>query len=261
VTAAVVGGVVGWLLNLGLHIDLIRLVVPTEPPHTWLQAVMTALCIGALSGSITAIAGAAIYRAKAWNAHPVFRLAVGGALLCGAAIAISLIAAPQAAVGPGGGAILWVESAHHTAMLVLAVALLRAVATISGAAAGGCGGVFVPFLAIGDLGGRVFAHLFGVPDDLAGSAGAASGIAGGYRLPFTAVAVVLGQGGPRVAMLCCLATIVVASVAGAGAASLLDRVFILGQSYVAKRAPPAARERYAPTAGWTQYACPREERP
>jgi H+/Cl- antiporter ClcA len=163
---------------------------------------------------------------------------VGGVLLGGAAIVLSLIASPQAAVGPGTGAILWVESAHTNATTVLAVALLRAVATTAGAAAGGCGGLFVPFLAVGDLGGRVFAHGFGVPDDLAGSAGAASGIAGGYRLPVTAVAVVLGQGGPYVATLCCLATVLVATVAGAVSAALLDRFVGLGNAYIAKRAQP-----------------------
>jgi H+/Cl- antiporter ClcA len=83
--------------------------------------------------------------------------------------------------------------------------------------------VFVPFLAIGDLGGRVFAPGLGIGDDLAGAAGAAAGIAGGYHLPFTAVAMVLGVGGPHLATLTCLATVVTASLAGWGAASLLDR--------------------------------------
>jgi H+/Cl- antiporter ClcA len=258
VTAALVGGVVGWLMNIALHVKLIRLVVPKESPHNFHQAVMTALLIGALSGSITSITGAAIYRAKAWHAHPAFRLAVGGVALAGAAVILALIAAPQAAVGPGGGAILWAENTQTSAMTVLAVALLRAAATTAAAAAGGCGGLFVPFLAVGDLGGRVFAHGFGVPDDLAGSAGAASGIAGGYRLPFTAVAVVLGQGGSHLAMLCCLATVLVATVAGTGAASLLDR-FLGLRSYIAKRAPPTPREQYV-TSG-AQRTSRREERP
>jgi H+/Cl- antiporter ClcA len=236
VTAALVGGVIGWRVNLALHVNLIRLVVPREPPHTFAQAVMAALFIGALSGSITSITGAAIYRAKEWRAHPAFRVAVAGTILFAVSVALTLIASPQAAVGAGGGAILWAESAPTNAMTVLAVALLRAAATTSAAAAGGCGGVFVPFLAVGDLGGRVFAHGFGVPDDLAGSAGAASGIAGGYRLPFTAVAVVLGQGGPLLATMCCLSAIVVATVVGAATGSLLDRFAGMGQAYIAKRA-------------------------
>jgi H+/Cl- antiporter ClcA len=261
VTAALVGGVVGWLMNTALHVNLIRLVVPNEPPHSLSQAIMTALLIGILSGSIASVTGVAIYRAKAWHAHPAFRLALGGLALGGTAVTLAVIAAPQAAVGPGGGAILWAESAPKNAMTVLAVAWLRAAATVFGAAAGGCGGVFVPFLAVGDLGGRVFAHGFGVPDDLAGSAGAASAIAGGYRLPFTAVAVVLGQGGNPLAMLSCLASVVVATGAGAGVASLLDRFLGLGQSYIAKRAPHAPREGRTTVAVHAPMTSRPEERP
>jgi CIC family chloride channel protein len=223
-TAALVGGLVGWLLHIYLGVDLIRLVVPKEPPHTWYQGIITALLIGALSGSITSMSGAAIYRAKGWRAHPIVRLGLGGLALAGAAFILSVIAAPSAAVGPGGGAINWVETTRTSALTVLAVALLRAVATTASAAAGGCGGLFVPFMAIGDLGGRVFAPSLGVPDDLAGSAGAAAGISGGYHLPFTAVALVLGQGGPKLAMLTCLATVAAAGFAGRGAAWLLDRI-------------------------------------
>ena len=64
----------------------------------------------------------------------------------------------------------------------------------------------------------------GVPGDLAGSSGAASGIAGGYRLPFTAVALVLGQGGPGLAALTCLATVGIASLAGAGVELAMERI-------------------------------------
>lgn len=225
VTAALVGAFVGWAFHVSLGVDLLRVVIPKEPPHSFYQAIVTALLIGLLSGSITSIAGAAIYRAKAWQAHPIVRLAGGGLALATDAVILALIAAPSAAIGPGGGAIAWVETAANaSAVTVLVVALLRAVATISSAAAGGCGGLFVPFLAIGDLGGRVFAVSLGVPSDLAGAAGAAAGISGGYHLPFTAIALALGQGGPVFAMLTCLATVVVAGFAGSGAARLLDRV-------------------------------------
>src|SRR5262249_919520 len=146
VTAALVGGFIGWLVNVYLGVNLIRLVVPKEPPHSIYQALITALLIGVLSGSITSLSGAAIYRARAWRASPIVRLALGGLILGGAAIMISLIASPSAAIGPGSGAITWVESATGTAAFtVLAVDVLRAVATTASAAAGGCGGLFVPF--------------------------------------------------------------------------------------------------------------------
>jgi len=126
----------------------------------------------------------------------------------------ALIATPAAAFGPGGAAIIWAETVQTTPYHLLAVALLRAASTTAAVAAGGCGGVFVPFLAIGDLSGRVFAAAFGVPSDLAGAAGAAAGIAGGYRLPFTALVMVLGVGGPKAAKLTSFATVVVAAILG-----------------------------------------------
>ena len=107
---------------------------------------------------------------------------------------------------------------------MLFVAGLRALATTAAVAAGGVGGVFVPFLAIGDVSGRALAPMLGVPPDLAGAAGAAGGISGGYRLPVTAVAMVVGVGGPFGATLTCLATVVVAAGAGLAVAVAIERL-------------------------------------
>jgi chloride channel protein, CIC family len=229
VTAALIGGFVGWLLHVALRVDLLRLVVPHEPPHSFYQATMTALLIGALSGTMTAISGAAIYRAKSYMVHPIIRLTVGGLILGTAAVIIASVADPSAAIGPGSGAIRWAESTPASALTIFAIDILRAVATTSSAAAGGCGGLFVPFLAIGDLAGRVFAPSLRVPTDLAGAAGAAGGISGGYHLPFTAMAMVLGQGGSYLAMLTCFATVLVAGIVGSFVAS------VVGHSYIEKR--------------------------
>jgi H+/Cl- antiporter ClcA len=223
VLAAVIGGYVGWGIDAVFGLNLIRLVVPKEPPLNFSQGAITALFIGALSGAITSVAGSAVYRAKKWKAPPGIRLLVGGLATAATAVILCIIATPSAAVGPGGGAILWAESVNALPLTLLAVALLRATATTAAVAAGGCGGVFVPFLAVGDLGGRVFAPGLGVGGDLAGAAGAAAGIAGGYHLPFTAAAMVLGVGGPHMATLTCLATVVTASIVGFAAASLFDR--------------------------------------
>jgi H+/Cl- antiporter ClcA len=234
-TAALIGGFIGWGINAAFHLNLIRLVVPKVPPGSLAQAVITALFIGAASGAITSLAALAAYRAKKWQASPAVRLALGGGAMMVTALVLATIAAPSAAVGPGGGAILWAENGNALPLTLLAVCLLRAVATTAAAAAGGCGGVFVPFLAIGDLAGRVFAPGLGVGTDLAGAAGAAAGIAGGYRLPLTATAMVLGVGGPHPATLTCLATVAVAFLAGAGAQSMLER--FKGLSLLGRRAP------------------------
>lgn len=224
VPAAVVGGFVGWGISAAFHLHLIRLVVPREPPDTFLHAAETALLLGAISGAVTSLAGLAIYAAKKWRAPAGLRLLFGCVAAGLTALALVAVATPSAGVGPGTGAILWAEQTHALPWRLLAVALLRAAATTSAVAAGGCGGIFVPFLAIGDLSARTFAPGLGVGNDLAGAAGAAGGIAGGYRLPFTAVMMVLGLGGPLLATLTCLVTVAVAYFAGVSADWLLNQL-------------------------------------
>jgi CIC family chloride channel protein len=224
VTAALIGGFIGWAINATFHLNLIRLIVPKEPPVSLVQAAFTALFIGIASGAISSTAGVAVYRAKKWKASPLVRLALGGAVTAVTALMLIRVAAPSAASGPGGGAILWAESFNALPLTLLAVCLLRALATTAAVAAGGCGGVFVPFLAVGDIAGRVFAPGLGIGNDLAGAAGAAGGIAGGYRLPITAVAMEIGLGGPPKATLTCLATIGIATLAGLGAESALGKL-------------------------------------
>ncbi|MDX2087593.1 MAG: chloride channel protein [Kofleriaceae bacterium] len=238
VVAALIGGLVGWELNVVLGLNLIRLVVPKVPPADLTDAVLAALCIGAIAGAVTSITGALIYEVRGWKAGPVRKLVVGGLAMLAGAIAVSLVATPAAAVGPGGAAIVWAETTQTAALTLLALGLLRAAMTISAVAAGGCGGVFVPFLAIGDITGRVFSEVFGVPPDLAGSAGAAAGIAGGYRLPWTAVMMVLGVGGPYAAMLTCLATVGVATAAAIISARGLTHVI----DWIAHRPQPTPVE-------------------
>jgi CIC family chloride channel protein len=235
VTAAVIGGVIGWGINTTFNLNLIRLVVPKESPGTFAQAAITALFIGIASGVITSLAGLAVYRAKNWQAPPLVRFALGGAATIATALLLARIAGPAAAVGPGGGAIVWSETVTALPLTLLAVCLLRAVATTAAVAAGGCGGVFVPFLAVGDIAGRVFAPGLGIGNDLAGAAGAAGGIAGGYRLPLTAVAMEIGVGGPYRATLTCLATIVIAYYAGVGIEVALGKLRTL--VVAAKHAP------------------------
>jgi H+/Cl- antiporter ClcA len=212
--AMLAGGLSGWAVNAAFQLNLIRLVVPRLPPADFLAAAEATLCIGVVAGALTALTGEAIYWARGWRDRPLTRLLIGGAALLVLALLIGVLATPAAAFGPGGAAIIWAETSNPAPLRLLALALLRAAATTAAVLAGGCGGVFVPFLAIGDLSGRVFAAPFGIAADLAGAAGAAAGIAGGYRLPFTAMAMVLGVGGPEGAQLTSMATVLVAALSG-----------------------------------------------
>jgi len=233
--AALIGGFIGWAITAFFHMQFISLIVPKEPPQSFTQAAVTALLIGALAGGISSLAGIAVTQAKKWKASPAVRLAIGGAAIVATALILARIASPTAAVGPGGGALLWAENTPALPSTLLAVCALRACATTAAVAAGGCGGVFVPFLAVGDIAGRVFAPGLEVGSDLAGAAGAAGGIAGGYRLPITALVMVLSVGGPRLATLTCLATVGVAFAAGVGAEAMLSR--LKGLLFARRQAP------------------------
>lgn len=223
VLAAASGALVGWACNRILDLDLIRLVVPTIAPRDLLQALGTAALVGALSGALCSAAGSAIYRARSWSAGPRLRFLTGGAVLLGCVLAIRALATPAAAIGPGAGAAVWASGAAVSAWTLVAVAGLRAVATVAAVTAGGCGGLFVPFLAIGDLCGRALAPGLGTADDLAAAAGSAGAISGGYRLPLTAIAMVITVGGPGSARLTCVAAVAFAAGSGVAVAYLLDR--------------------------------------
>lgn len=224
VLAATCGALVGAAVNDVLGLDLIRLIVPVIPPRDLVQALATAALVGALSGALCSATGAAIYRARSWSADPLTKLLAGGAVLLGCIMAIRALAAPEAAVGPGAGAVSWAEGATASAWTLLAVAGLRALATTAAVGAGGCGGLFVPFLAIGDVCGRALAPGLGATGELAAAAGSAGAIAGGYRLPLTAVALVITVGGPASSRLTCIAAIAFAAAAGVLVAYLLDRI-------------------------------------
>ncbi|MCO5313380.1 MAG: chloride channel protein [Microthrixaceae bacterium] len=226
VLAAGAGATVGWLFNLAFKLDFIRLAVPHVAPGDIGDALATAIVVGATAGAVTGITGVAIYAVRGWNPGPWIKFLTGAPVLVVAAVLLMNLAAPTAAVGPGGGAVVWADQTTSNGTTLLLVVLLRAVATVAAITAGGCGGVFVPFLALGDLTGRALVPLIGGSSDLAGAAGAAGGIAGGYRLRFTAIAMVIGVGGPYSATLTCIATVGVAAAAGVAVVWALDRIAI-----------------------------------
>lgn len=224
IVAAVLGGLVGWACNQAFNLNFIRLVVPAIAPRDLAQALTTVALVGAITGALCSLTGTAIYKARAWSAGPTLRIVVGSALLLGCMLLIRALATSAAAFGPGSGAASWAESTHVSVWVLLAVSILRSAATVAAVIAGGCGGLFVPFLAVGELCGRALAPGLGVASDLSAAAGAAGAISGGYRLPLTAVAMVITIGGPTPSRLTCVGAVAVAAGSGVVVAYLLDRI-------------------------------------
>ena len=83
---------------------------------------MAAILVGIVAGAVSSVTGAAIYQARGWQAGLVTKLLVGSAALLGCLLAVSMIATPAAAIGPGAGAITWAESAQVSGGVLLLVA-------------------------------------------------------------------------------------------------------------------------------------------
>jgi len=88
---------------------------------------------------------------------------------------------------PGYGVVTWALAPDRAVALLLAVLLLRCLATTAAVAGGGVGGLFVPLVVAGALLGRAFGAVFGVTDSLFLVIGIASFLGAGYRVPLAAV--------------------------------------------------------------------------
>lgn len=88
---------------------------------------------------------------------------------------------------PGYGVVTWALDPKRTVGLLLAVLLLRCLATGATVAGGGVGGLFVPLVVAGSLLGRVFGDVVGHDKSLFLVVGIAAFLGAGYRVPLAAV--------------------------------------------------------------------------
>jgi chloride channel protein, CIC family len=149
---------------------------------------------GAAVLGITAGFGARMFAAMVQHAkhmaglgHPVVRVAA-----CGATIA-ALFAIGRGLTGeslvltPGYGVVQWAMAPDRAVALLLAVLLLRCLATGAAIAGGGVGGLFVPLVVAGALLGRAFGAAVGSTDSLFLVVGIAAFLGAGYRVPLAAI--------------------------------------------------------------------------
>jgi CIC family chloride channel protein len=89
---------------------------------------------------------------------------------------------------PGYTVVTWALDPKHGVALLLAVLVLRCLATGATVAGGGVGGLFVPLVVAGALLGRAFAGALGQLDNsLFLVVGIAAFLGAGYRVPLAAV--------------------------------------------------------------------------
>ena len=149
-----------------------------------------AIVLGLLGG-LGARAFASLLRgAKSVSARvPPFVAAVaGGAVLAGLAVASNATFGSPLTVGPGYRTVTYALDPKHGIGLILALLLLRALATTATLAGGGAGGLFIPLVIEGALLGRLMGGLLGHPtSSLFPVIGIAAFLGAGYRVPLAAV--------------------------------------------------------------------------
>ncbi len=116
------------------------------------------------------------------------RIAASGAALALVVWIGDLLAHEPVTIGVGYSTIAWALEPRRAIWILLAVLLLRCLATAATVAGGGVGGLFIPLVVTGALLGRAAGALVpGLDDHLALIVGVAGVLGAGYRVPLAAV--------------------------------------------------------------------------
>jgi chloride channel protein, CIC family len=186
---ALVGAASGYL-GLAAIVGTAPLVpVHGAPPFSFVDLA------GAAGLGLAAACGARAFawlllRAKryAQETHPVVRVIGAGCAIAGLFALGRVMTGESLVLTPGYGAITWALDPRRGVALLLAILVLRCLASAASVAGGGVGGLFVPLVVAGALLGRAFAGALGQGDtSLFLVVGIAAFLGAGYRVPLAAV--------------------------------------------------------------------------
>lgn len=151
-----------------------------------LGAVVVGLLCGLAARGLSL--GLVLLGRRAAKVPAVARLAVAGGLLFGLAYLAEAVFDSPLTLGPGYDVVAWVGDPTRGLWLILALFVLRWVATSATAVGGGVGGFFVPLAVGGALLGRLVGGVVGSDDpNLFLVVGMAAFVGAGLRTPLAAV--------------------------------------------------------------------------
>jgi CIC family chloride channel protein len=185
---ALVAAASGYLALVAINGTTPLFPVHGAPPFSFVDLAGAAV-LGIAAGGGARLFAAMIHRAKhmATLGHRAVRV-----LLCGLTLA-GLFAIGRGLTGeslvltPGYGVVTWALAPDRSVALLLAVLVLRCLATGATVAGGGVGGLFVPLVVAGALLGRAFGGAVGSTDSLFLVIGIAAFLGAGYRVPLAAI--------------------------------------------------------------------------
>jgi CIC family chloride channel protein len=165
--------------------------VSGSPPLDW-RDLGGAVLLGVLCGVGARLFTIGIIKAKHVSAriNPFVRATVAGAGLAALAGGSYALFGTGLTLGAGYDNLKWAFDPHRAIGLVIALLLLRALATILTVGGGGAGGLFIPLVIEGALVGRAVGGILGTAvtgSNLFPLVGVAAFLGAGYRVPLTGV--------------------------------------------------------------------------
>ena len=127
-------------------------------------------------------------KARSDSRHPGMRIGLAGLGVAAIFGVTRILTGENLTVGPGYQTIDWALDPTHATGLVVAVLVLRCLATVAEVAGGGVGGLFIPLVVAGALTGRALGGAVDALDtSLFAVVGMAAFLGAGYRVPLAAV--------------------------------------------------------------------------
>ncbi|MEI7755273.1 MAG: chloride channel protein [Actinomycetota bacterium] len=186
---ALVASATGYFTFVG--IDGTSRLIPVDGSSSLLfRDLLGALLVGVVAGIAARGFARMLRTAKriAVGKHRLLTTVAAGVVLALTFGAGRLLTGESLLVSPGYNVVTWVVTAKHSAWLVLAIFVLRNLATSAAVAGGGAGGIFIPLSVAGALTGSVVATIVHHPDPtLFIVIGVAAFLGAGYRVPLAAV--------------------------------------------------------------------------
>jgi CIC family chloride channel protein len=151
--------------------------------------ILGALGLGVLAGLGARAFALALRAAKSHSSRlrPAHRLLVGGLGLAAVTTTSFVLFDDGLTLGPGYRAIAWTLDSHRAVMLIAALFLLHALATVLTVEGGGAGGLFIPLFVQGWLLGRFVQAVTDTHTSLFPVVGAAALLGAGYRTPIAGI--------------------------------------------------------------------------
>ncbi len=185
---ALVAGASGYLALVAVNGTAPLFPVTGVPPFSFVDLA------GAAGLGIAAGLGARVFaRVLRWakrvadRGNPAVRVTAAGASIASLFAIGRVLTGESLVLTPGYGVVTWALEPQRAVGLLLAILVLRCLATTATVAGGGVGGLFVPLVVAGALLGRAFGIAVGGDDSLFLVVGIAAFLGAGYRVPLAAI--------------------------------------------------------------------------